>query len=79
MNKNDLISTVADDTGLSKAEATRAVDSVFSSVKKSLTGGEEVRGGNSASRASAAARRSRRNWLSPIGGGRFWGIIIIIV
>jgi DNA-binding protein HU-beta len=43
VTKNDLISTVADDTGLSKVEATRAVDSVFSSVKKSLTGGEEVR------------------------------------
>ena len=43
MNKNDLIATVADDTGLSKAEATRAVDSVFDSVTKSLTGGNEVR------------------------------------
>jgi DNA-binding protein HU-beta len=43
VNKNDLIATVADDTGLSKAEATRAVDSVFDSVTKSLTGGNEVR------------------------------------
>ena len=43
MNKNDLIANVADDTGLSKAEATRAVDSVFDSITKSLTGGTEVR------------------------------------
>lgn len=43
MNKNDLIATVADDTGLSKAEATRAVDSVFGSVTNALTGGNEVR------------------------------------
>jgi len=43
VNKNDLIANVADDTGLSKAEATRAVDSVFDSITKSLTGGTEVR------------------------------------
>ena len=43
MNKNDLIANVADDTGLSKAEATRAVDSVSDSITKSLTGGTEVR------------------------------------
>ena len=43
MNKNDLIATVADDTGLSKAETTRAVDSVVDSITKSLTGGNEVR------------------------------------
>lgn len=43
MNKNDLVATVADDTGLSKAEATRAVDSVFETVTKSLSGGTEVR------------------------------------
>ena len=43
MNKNELIATVADDTGLSKAEANRAVDSVFESITGSLTGGGEVR------------------------------------
>ncbi len=43
MNKNDLIATVADDTGLSKAEATRSVDSVIDSITKALTGGGEVR------------------------------------
>jgi DNA-binding protein HU-beta len=43
VNKNELIATVADDTGLSKAEANRAVDSVFESITGSLTGGGEVR------------------------------------
>ncbi len=43
MNKNDLIATVANDTGLSKAEATRSVDSVLDSITKALTGGGEVR------------------------------------
>ena len=43
MNKNDLISKVADDTGLSKADAGRAVDSVFDSITGQLAGGGEVR------------------------------------
>ncbi len=43
MNKNDLISKVADDTGLSKADASRAVDSVFDSITGQLAGGGEVR------------------------------------
>ena len=38
-----MIATVADDTGLSKAEATRSVDSVIDSITKALTGGGEVR------------------------------------
>lgn len=43
MNKNDLISSVAADSGLSKADATKAVDAVFDSIEKSLSGGNEVR------------------------------------
>ena len=43
MNKNDLISSVAADSGLSKADATKAVDAVFDSIEKSLKGGNEVR------------------------------------
>jgi len=43
MNKNDLITKVADDTGLSKADAGRAVDSVFDSITGQLAGGGEVR------------------------------------
>jgi DNA-binding protein HU-beta len=43
VNKNDLISSVAADSGLSKADATKAVDAVFDSIEKSLKGGNEVR------------------------------------
>lgn len=43
MNKNDLIAQVADDAGLSKADATKAVDSVFDTITASLKKGDEVR------------------------------------
>lgn len=43
MNKNDLISSVAGTAGLSKADATRAVDAVISTVTKALKGGDAVR------------------------------------
>jgi len=43
MNKNDLISAVADHSGLSKADAGRAVDAVFAAIQDALTGGDEVR------------------------------------
>ncbi len=43
MNKNDLVSTVADMAELSKADAARAVDSVFDSITASLKTGTEVR------------------------------------
>lgn len=42
MNKGDLIDVVADDTGLSKADATRAVDSVISAVTKALKSDQQV-------------------------------------
>lgn len=43
MNKNDLISSVAGDSGLSKADATKAVDAVFGNVQRALTRGDAVR------------------------------------
>ena len=43
MNKNDLIASVADDAGISKADATKAVDAVLSSIATSLKKGDEVR------------------------------------
>ncbi|RMF70590.1 MAG: HU family DNA-binding protein [Alphaproteobacteria bacterium] len=43
MNKNDLISKVADATGLSKAEAAKAVDAVFSTITDALKSGDDVR------------------------------------
>lgn len=43
MNKNDLVAAVSSNTGLSKAESTRAVDEVFDVITKSLKQGDEVR------------------------------------
>ena len=43
MNKNDLISQVADDAGLSKADATKAVDAVLDNIAGALGQGGEVR------------------------------------
>ena len=43
MNKNDLIASVASSTGLSKADAAKAIDATLSSVTSSLSGGTEVR------------------------------------
>ncbi len=43
MNKQDLVNKVADDTGLSKADAARAVDRVFDSITAQLASGGDVR------------------------------------
>lgn len=43
MNKNDLIAAVAGSTGLSKADATKAVDGVLEAVTTALKKGDEVR------------------------------------
>ena len=43
MNKNDLVTSVADEAGISKADSTRAVDAVFDSITSALKGGQEVR------------------------------------
>ncbi len=43
MNKNDLISSVADSSGMSKADAGRAVDGVFNSIASALASGDDVR------------------------------------
>ncbi len=43
MNKNDLIAAVAASAGLSKSDATKAVDGVFESISDSLKKGQEVR------------------------------------
>lgn len=43
MNKNDLIAAVAESAGLSKSDATKAVDGVFDSISASLKKGQEVR------------------------------------
>ncbi|MBL8628060.1 MAG: HU family DNA-binding protein [Rhodospirillaceae bacterium] len=43
MNKNDLIAEVADATGLTKADAAKAVDAVLDAVTGALKKGDEVR------------------------------------
>ena len=43
MNKNDLIGAVADASGLSKSQASSAVESVFDSISGALKRGDEVR------------------------------------
>jgi len=43
VNKNDLIGSVADSAGMSKADASKAVEAVFDSITGSLKSGDEVR------------------------------------
>ena len=42
MNKGDVIEKVAETTGLSKADAARAVDAVLAAISGSLASGESV-------------------------------------
>ena len=64
MNKNDLIASVSDGAGLSKADAGKAVDAVFDSITGSLKSGTEVRlvgfGTFSVSRRAASQGRNPR-------------------
>lgn len=43
MNKQDLINAVASSAGLSKADATEAVEGVFNTISNALRDGGEVR------------------------------------
>ena len=43
MNKDDLIVKVANSVGVSKVDAAKSVDAVFSNITSSLKGGNEVR------------------------------------
>jgi DNA-binding protein HU-beta len=43
MNKNDLVSALADTAGLTKADAGRAVDGVLACITSSLRKGKDVR------------------------------------
>lgn len=43
MNKNDLVAHVADNAGLSKGDAAKAVDAVFEGIAGALKKGDEVR------------------------------------
>ena len=43
MNKNYLISAVADSSGLTKGDSSKAVEAVFEAISGALKGGDEVR------------------------------------
>jgi len=43
VNKNDLVAQVSESTGLTKADATKAVDAVFDGITAALKTGDEVR------------------------------------
>lgn len=43
MNKQDLVSRVADKAGITKADAARAADAVIDSITAALKSGDEVR------------------------------------
>ena len=43
MNKNDLTATMASSTGLSKADAAKAIDGITSSITSALRSGTDVR------------------------------------
>jgi len=64
LNKNELIAAVAENSGLSKADAARAVDGVFDAITNSLKSGSSVRlvgfGTFSVSRREATTGRNPR-------------------
>ena len=43
MNKDEIIAKVANSVGVSKTDAAKSVDAVFSNITSSLKGGNEVR------------------------------------
>ncbi len=59
--KSELVEAVANITGVSKAEANRAVDAVFTTITDKLVNGEDVRltGFGSFTTANRAARQGR--------------------
>lgn len=61
MNKGELIDSVAASAGLSRADATKAVDAVLDSVSRTLSGGDGVSlvGFGTFSVKSRAARMGR--------------------
>ncbi len=61
MNKSDLIAVVAEATGISKSEATNAIDATFDVIADALENGDDVRltGFGSFGVAERAARHGR--------------------
>jgi DNA-binding protein HU-beta len=62
MNKQDLAASVADSTGLTKADSTKAVDAIFDVITQSLKKGDDVRlAGFGTFRVAKRAARTGRN------------------
>jgi DNA-binding protein HU-beta len=64
MNKQELIGSVAETTGLTRSDASKAVESVFDSISSALKKGDEVRlvgfGTFSVSKRKASTGRNPR-------------------
>lgn len=64
MNKNELIGAVAETSGLSRSDSTKAVESVFDAITSTLSKGDEVRlvgfGTFSVSKRKASVGRNPR-------------------
>jgi len=64
MNKNELISAVAETSGLTRGDATKAVEGVFDAITSALKKGDEVRlvgfGTFSVARRKASTGRNPR-------------------
>ncbi|KQU62255.1 DNA-binding protein HU [Sphingomonas sp. Leaf339] len=64
MNKQELIATVADTSGLARSDAVKAVEAVFDTISTSLKKGDEVRlvgfGTFSVSKRKASTGRNPR-------------------
>ena len=61
MNKNDLVAVVAAANGISKTDATKAVDGVFGAITDALSNGDNVQlvGFGNFSVANRSARQGR--------------------
>ena len=64
MNKNELISSIANETGLTKTDAAKAVDAFVAAISSALKSGDEVRlvgfGTFAVSKRSATTGRNPR-------------------
>lgn len=64
MNKNELVASVSESSGLSKTDAAKAVDGVFDAISSTLQGGDAVRlvgfGTFSVSKRAATTGRNPR-------------------
>ena len=61
MNKNDLVSAVAESADITRADAAKAVDAVFDTITSALKSGEDIRlvGFATSQRAATTGRNPR--------------------